>query len=255
VKKTTISLALLAALSAMAGSQAYAANDGYWVDSTGQIVRTGFGECWHTINWTADMAVPGCDGYVAKVAPKPAPVVVAPPPPAPAPVVVKAPEPAPAPAPVVVPEPVPVVVATPAPAPVAKPIPVETWKTILTAKPVRLEGANFSSGSAKLLKGADAKLEEVVVASKQHPEIKLAVSGHTDNRGKKETNQKLSTERADAVKAWLVKHGVAADRISAAGYADTQPIADNNTKEGQASNRRIEVSYEIREEKKVRVTE
>ncbi|MBI3903219.1 MAG: OmpA family protein [Nitrosomonadales bacterium] len=179
-------------------------------------------------------------------APKPEPVVVKEEPkvvvaPAPAPVVV---EPAPAPAPVVV-----------EPAPEPKPQPKESWKTILTEKPVRLDGANFATDSAKLLKTADARLNEVVEAAAKYTEVKLAVSGHTDNVGKKAHNQTLSENRAAAVKAWLVKHGVAADRIVTAGYADEQPVADNKTKEGRAANRRVEVRYVIREETKVRVTE
>ena len=166
----------------------------------------------------------------------------------PAPVVAKA-EPAPAPAP----EPK----AAPAPAPVpvqaSAPAPQERWKTILTEKPVRLEGANFATGSAKLLKSADVKLNEVVNAAKQYPQVGLEVSGHTDSTGKKAANQKLSENRAASVKAWLVKHGVAADRITTAGYADSKPIADNKTKAGRAANRRVEVQYVIKEEKKVRV--
>lgn len=142
-----------------------------------------------------------------------------------------------------------------APAPVAAPMPEERWKTILTEKPVRLEGANFASGSSKLLKTADAKLSEVVNAAREYPQVGLAVSGHTDSTGSKALNQKLSEHRAAAVKAWLVKHGVAADRISTAGYADTKPVADNKTKAGRAANRRVEVQYVIREEKKVRATE
>lgn len=163
------------------------------------------------------------------------------------------------------PAPVPVVKEAPkvepvaAPAPVAKaPVPVQpkdSWKTVLTEKPVRLEGANFATGSSKLLKTADVKLNEVVNAAKQYPEVQLEVSGHTDNRGKKAMNEKLSKNRAAAVKAYLVKHGVAADRIVTAGYADTQPIADNKTAKGRAANRRVEVHYVIKEEKKVRVTE
>ncbi len=168
--------------------------------------------------------------------------------------------PVPAPQPVAVkeaPKPEPVAAPAPAPAPVAAPAPQprESWKTILTEKPVRLEGANFATNSAKLLKTADVKLNEVVNAAKQYPEVKLEVSGHTDDRGKRELNQKLSEDRAAAVKAWLVKHGVAADRISTAGYADTQPIADNKTEAGRAANRRVEVRYAIKEEKKVRVIE
>lgn len=183
---------------------------------------------------------------VPKAAPAPAPVVVKEAP-KPEPVAAPAPAPTPVAAPVYVPE--------PAPAAAPAPQPRESWKTILTEKPVRLEGANFASGSAKLLKKADVKLSEVVKAAKQYPEVKLEVSGHTDSSGKQAFNQKLSANRAAAVKTWLVKHGVATDRISTAGYADTQPIADNKTKAGRAANRRVEVRYVIKEEKKIRVTE
>jgi OOP family OmpA-OmpF porin len=163
-------------------------------------------------------------------------------------------EPEAIPAPIPVPAPV-VVKETPVSAPAPAPQPKESWKTILTEKPVRVEGANFATSSAKLLKTADVKLNEVVDAAKQYPEVKLEVGGHTDNRGKKAFNQKLSEKRAAAVKAWLIKHGVAADRISTAGYADTQPITDNKTKAGRAANRRVEVRYVIKEENKIRVTE
>ena len=152
--------------------------------------------------------------------------------------------------PVVIPAPAPVLVTEVKSAPQFK----ESWKTILTENPVLLKGANFATNSAKLLKGADAKLNEVLKAVKQHPEVKLEVNGYTDNRGKKASNQKLSEKRAVAVKAWLVKQKIAANRISTNGYADRQPIADNTTKEGRAANRRVEVHYVIKEETKVRVT-
>lgn len=156
-------------------------------------------------------------------------------------------------------EPAPVMRPAPAPmpAPVVKaaPEPRESWKTILTETPVRLEGANFATSSARLLKSANVKLNEVVKAAEHYSEVGLEVSGHTDSTGNKAFNQKLSEDRAAAVKAYLVKHGVAAERISTVGYADTQPIADNKTKAGRAANRRVEVRYVIREEKKVRVTE
>ena len=142
-------------------------------------------------------------------------------------------------------------------APVAKPAPQpkETWKTMLTETPVRLEGANFATSSAKLLKSANVKLNEVVRAAEQYPEVELEVSGHTDSTGNKAFNQKLSENRAAAVKVYLVKNGVAAERINTAGYADTQPIADNKTKAGRAANRRVEVRYVVKEETQVRVTE
>jgi OOP family OmpA-OmpF porin len=126
-------------------------------------------------------------------------------------------------------------------APAPKPVPVE--------KIVRLEGANFATGSAKLLKAADAKLNEVVNAAKQYPEANFVVSGHTDSRGKKASNQKLSEHRAAAVKAYLVAHGVAANRISTAGYADSKPAASNDTVKGRAENRRVEVKYAVKEVK------
>lgn len=191
---------------------------GYMTDADGHVARNSANECWHTSSWTPDVAIAECEpNLVKKAEPKK-----------------EAPAPAAA-----------------APAPKAK----ESWKTTLTEKLVRLEGANFSTNSAKLLKAADTKLNEVVNAAKQYPEVKLDVSGHTDNRGNQKLNQKLSENRAAAVKAWLIKHGVAADRINTAGYADTQPIADNNTAAGRAANRRVEVRYVIKEEKKVLITE
>jgi OmpA-OmpF porin, OOP family len=156
-----------------------------------------------------------------------------------------------APAPIVREEPKPTPVAIVAPTPQ----PRESWKTVLTEKPVRLDGANFDTNSAKLLKTADLRLNEVVDAAKKYPEVKLEVSGHTDSRGNKAANQKLSENRAASVKAYLVKKGVADNRIVTAGYADAQPIGDNKTKAGQTANRRVEVRYVLKEETKVRVVE
>jgi len=129
----------------------------------------------------------------------------------------------------------------------------EAWKTSIIEKPVRLEGANFASGSSKLLAGASAKLDEVVNAATQFPDIQLEVSGYTDNVGNARKNVKLSQDRADAVKAYLVGKGVAAGRISTRGYGADNPIADNKTADGRAKNRRVEVKYTIKEEKKERV--
>lgn len=194
---------------------------------------------------TADAAVEAAP--VVAIAPVPAPVPAPEPAPAPAPPPVPKPEPAPAPTPA--PEPAPVPVAAPAPQP------VETLKSILVEKPFVLEGASFATASEKLLKGADQKLAEVIAVAKRYPNIKLEVSGHSDNRNKTGRNQILSERRAVAVKTYLVKNGVAADRIVTAGYADTKPVANNNTEQGRAANRRVEVRYVLMEEQKVPVTQ
>lgn len=145
----------------------------------------------------------------------------------------------------------------PKPAPVAKPAPApapkEVWKIIMDEKPVRIEGANFDTNSAKLKPAADEKLKQVVDFAGKYPQANLEVTGHTDDRGNDNYNMKLSDKRAAAVKAYLVKKGVGADRIAAKGYGETMPVADNKTKAGRAANRRVEVRYTIREEKKVRV--
>jgi filamentous hemagglutinin family protein len=133
------------------------------------------------------------------------------------------------------------------------PVPEPAWKTVLTEKPVRIDGANFATDSAKLLPGAEDRLSAVLQAAMAHPEINLSVAGHTDSTGSRAWNEALSGQRAEAVKAWLVGRGIAAERISSAGFADTQPAESNATREGRAANRRVEVSYTVREETRVRV--
>jgi len=128
---------------------------------------------------------------------------------------------------------------------VAKPVVMPAPAPTLVAVTISLDGANFATSSAKLLKGSDVKLNEVLKAAKQHPEANFAVSGHTDSRGNQANNQKLSEKRAASVKSWLVAHGVTAGRINTAGYADAQPIGDNKTAAGRAANRRVDVHYVI----------
>ena len=71
---------------------------------------------------------------------------------------------------------------------------------------------------------------------------KIEVQGHTDNVGGDDYNQKLSQGRADAVKAWLVAHAIPAHRITTRGYGRQQPIATNDSDEGRAKNRRVEIA-------------
>lgn len=141
--------------------------------------------------------------------------------------------------------------AAPAPAPAPTP---ETWKTLLENKPVCIEGANFEFGSAKLRSGEINKLNEVVSFAEKYKNAQLEADGHTCSIGTEAYNQKLSERRAESVKAYLVRKGVAADRITAAGYGESRPMADNKTREGRELNRRVEVCTVLKVEKRVRVT-
>jgi OmpA-OmpF porin, OOP family len=104
-----------------------------------------------------------------------------------------------------------------------------------------LEQVQFATGSAEILSASDALLEAVKKILDDHPDItKVAIEGHTDNRGGQDLNRGLSRQRAVAVQNWLVKHGIAGERLSAAGYGQDRPIADNDTDEGRQKNRRVE---------------
>ncbi|OIO78789.1 MAG: hypothetical protein AUJ88_05180 [Gallionellaceae bacterium CG1_02_56_997] len=144
-------------------------------------------------------------------------------------------------------------VVAPAAAPAAAPEVSDTWKTLLSDKPVTLKGTNFDFDSAKLRPAADGKLKEVAEFAATYKDAKLDVSGHTDSTGSDAYNQKLSERRANAVKADLVKRGVVADRIVVEGYGEAKPVASNKTKAGRAENRRVEIRSVIKEETKVRV--
>lgn len=99
----------------------------------------------------------------------------------------------------------------------------------------------FALNRAEIQRRSFSLLDEVARVLNAHPEIsKVRVEGHTDNQGNDAYNKKLSQRRADAVRAYLVRQGVAADRLEAMGYGEEQPKADNASKEGRATNRRVE---------------
>jgi outer membrane protein OmpA-like peptidoglycan-associated protein len=100
----------------------------------------------------------------------------------------------------------------------------------------------FASGKHELLPQAQAKLSHVSdVLARQDPDAKIVVDGFTDSQGSNDVNMRLSQQRADAVRSYLVGHGIAADRITAEGKGPTDPVADNKTAEGRADNRRVEI--------------
>jgi len=99
----------------------------------------------------------------------------------------------------------------------------------------------FASGKAALLPGAQSGLEQVAEALKARDDTKILVEGHTDSTGSAATNQALSKARADAVGSFLVTRGLPSDRVTTAGIGPSRPVADNNTPEGRANNRRVEI--------------
>lgn len=100
----------------------------------------------------------------------------------------------------------------------------------------------FVTAKADLLPAAQLKLNDVANALiKEDPLSKLVVEGHTDSQGGATYNQDLSQRRAQVVRDYLVSRGIAADRITAQGFGPTRSIADNNSAEGRANNRRVEI--------------
>lgn len=100
---------------------------------------------------------------------------------------------------------------------------------------------NFDTGSATIQQDSLTQLQEIAALLQADPALKLEIGGHTDNVGTPESNQKLSDARAKSVAAAVVKLGITADRLTAKGYGQTVPIADNRTEEGRAKNRRVEL--------------
>jgi outer membrane protein OmpA-like peptidoglycan-associated protein len=103
-------------------------------------------------------------------------------------------------------------------------------------------GVLFTSGKSELLPAAQLKLNEVAKAlTEQDPDSTMVVEGHTDSQGAAEFNQKLSLDRAQSVRDYLVSRGIAGDRIRAEGFGPTRTVGDNATAEGRANNRRVEI--------------
>lgn len=107
---------------------------------------------------------------------------------------------------------------------------------------VELPGVYFEFNSAALKPESDAALGTLADVLKQHADWQLTVEGHTDSIGGAGSNQPLSERRAEAVRARLIKAGIAAGRLNAAGYGSTRPRESNATVEGRARNRRVEVA-------------
>lgn len=103
------------------------------------------------------------------------------------------------------------------------------------------ENLNFESGTAKLTPESKPALNDLVEILKAYPSVQVRLEGHTDNVGVPAENKKLSLARAEATKELIVVSGIDASRITTAAYGEEKPIASNQTEEGKAQNRRLEL--------------
>ena len=209
MKKLNQVAALLASLAftGIAGAQTI----DNWRSGDNQLVwKNGTNEhCWRDANWTPATAAPGCDGAIVRtIAPEP---VVVPP----------ASQPASMPS---------VVVNPPVVPPVA------------TATKFTFSADTFFDFDKSVLKSeGKVQLDELVAnARNMNLDVVIAV-GHTDSVGTDAYNQRLSMRRAQAVKAYLVSAGIDKSRVMTDGRGESEPIADNRTRDGRAQNRRVEI--------------
>ena len=103
-----------------------------------------------------------------------------------------------------------------------------------------LQGIQFESGKDVIKKSSNPILDKVVGVLKDNPSYELEINGHTDNQGGASKNLELSQKRSEKVKAYLVAKGIAASRLTAKGFGETVPVADNKIAAGKAKNRRVE---------------
>jgi OOP family OmpA-OmpF porin len=132
----------------------------------------------------------------------------------------------------------------PAPKPAPKPAPAEP-KADPCAQVIRLRGVNFDFDKAAIRSDAAVILDEAATllgeAMSQCPSRRVSVEGHTDATGPEAYNQGLSERRAKSVRDYLVGKGVDGSKLATVGYGESQPIASNDTREGRALNRRVEL--------------
>jgi outer membrane protein OmpA-like peptidoglycan-associated protein len=109
-----------------------------------------------------------------------------------------------------------------------------------TESKIITHGINFDVDKSVIKPESMGTLNMIVNVLKNNTDLKFEIDGHTDNTGEAAHNLTLSQQRADAVKAQLIKMGIDGSRLTTKGFGDTKPISDNSTPEGKANNRRVE---------------
>ncbi|MEW6120076.1 MAG: OmpA family protein [Pseudomonadota bacterium] len=129
----------------------------------------------------------------------------------------------------------------PPPAPVVAPMPAPVPAPVVMPSALVLTGVTFDNDQATLRPDAIAILDRAAATLQQWGNVKVEVAGHTDSWSDADHNLKLSQRRAETVRDYLIGKGIAADRLSARGYGEARPVADNATEMGRAQNRRVEL--------------
>jgi outer membrane protein OmpA-like peptidoglycan-associated protein len=119
-------------------------------------------------------------------------------------------------------------------------VPKKEELKVEVGKAIVLEGIVFMTASAEITPESESVLEIAYNTLNQNPDITVEIRGYTDSRGSRSYNMKLSKNRAESVKAWLVKKGIDESRMTAAGLGPDNPVGPNTTDEGRQKNRRIE---------------
>lgn len=123
----------------------------------------------------------------------------------------------------------------------------ELQKEVKTLLQKAMSGIEFETGKSVIKKQSFSILNQIAVTFIANPTYKVEIQGHTDNVGQAQMNKELSEKRAQAVRKYLIDAGVPATQLTAHGYGDERPIADNSTKAGRAKNRRVEFNITFEE--------
>ena len=120
-------------------------------------------------------------------------------------------------------------------------VPTPGIQKIEVGRAIVLGGIVFASGKAIIEPESEQALIEAFIALKTNPGISVEIRGYTDNAGTASANKLLSQQRAQSVRAWLIQNGIEPNRVTARGFGQEYPIADNRSAEGRAKNQRIEI--------------
>jgi OOP family OmpA-OmpF porin len=206
--RSTLILALVATLSpSLVLAQAPAPQPGsaYWRDAGGKVVRDGSGQCVRAGFFTPALATPDCEPSLAAKSASPAPAAAS---------------------------------ATAGAMPAGRAIP----EVIPAPQKVTFKADSFFGFDQAMLNSAGQQALRALLANAKDTTIEqILVEGHTDSTGPRAYNQSLSERRAQSVKAFLEKEGVAPNLIKTEGHGELQPVASNASAEGRAQNRRVAV--------------